>query len=135
MITLGGAATQIHLATGATDLRRGYGGLYTLIEHAFGAEPMSGHLWVFTNKRRDMLKIFWWDEGGMCVLGKRLHEGTFKVWPAPGEKVVRLTAAELQLLLSGLDLAQLRPRRWLRRRPADSGASAAAATALPAVRQ
>lgn len=116
MITLGGTATKVHLATAATDLRRGYSGLYNLIEHEFGGEPISGHLWVFANKRRDMVKVFWWDDGGMCILGKRLHEGTF-AWPKPGQKLVQLTAAELQLLLSGLEVAKLRPRRWVRRAP------------------
>lgn len=115
MITLGGGATKIHLATEPIDLRRGYSGLYTLVEQQFGAEPQNGNLWVFTNRRRNLLKIFWWDEGGMVVLGKRLHEGTFQSWPQRGQKTVLLTAAELQLLLSGLDLAKLRPRRWVRR--------------------
>jgi hypothetical protein len=53
----------------------------------------------------------------MCILGKRLHEGTFRSWPQPGQKTILLTAAELQLLFSGLDLAKLRPRRWVRRVP------------------
>ena len=127
MITLGGGATKIHLATEPIDLRRGYGGLYTLVEHQFGSEPKSGNLWVFSNRRRNLLKIFWWDDGGMCVLGKRLHEGTFQSWPQPGQKIVQLSASELQLLLSGLDLAKLRPRRWVRRPPsAEVGDQAAA---------
>lgn len=126
MITLGGGATKIHLSTAPIDLRRGYSGLYTLVEQQFGAEPQSGNLWVFTNRRRNLLKIFWWDEGGMCVLGKRLHEGTFQSWPQPGQKTVLLTAAELQLLFSGLDLAKLRPRRWVRRIPPSPPADAAA---------
>lgn len=113
MITIAGEATKIHLATGATDLRRGYAGLYTLIEHQLGGEPKAGHLWVFANRTRDLIKIFYWDTGGMCILGKRLHEGTF-FWPKPGQKIVMLTAAELQLLLSGLEIAKLRPRRWVR---------------------
>lgn len=126
MLSLGGAAARIHLATAPIDLRRGYSGLYTLVEQQFGAEAQSGHLWVFTNRRRNLLKIFWWDEGGMCVLGKRLHEGTFQSWPQPGQQTVRLTAAELQLLFSGLDLAKLRPRRWVRRIAAESSAPSAA---------
>lgn len=126
MISLGGAAAKIHLATEPIDLRRGYSGLYTLVEQQFGAEPQSGNLWVFTNRRRNLLKIFWWDDGGMCVLGKRLHEGTFQSWPQPGQKTVLLTAAELQLLFSGLDLAKLRPRRWLRRIAAERASSSAA---------
>jgi transposase len=130
MITLGGGATKIHLATEPIDLRRGYGGLYMLVEQQFGAEPQSGNLWVFTNRRRNLLKIFWWDTGGMCVLGKRLHEGTFQSWPQPGQKTVLLTGAELQLLLSGLDLAKLRPRRWVRRRPSEETDPQAAADDL-----
>lgn len=128
MITLGGGGAKIHLATEAIELRRGYGGLYTLVEQQFGAEPQSGNLWVFTNRRRNLLKIFWWDDGGMCVLGKRLHEGTFQSWPQPGQKTVLLTAAELPLLLSGWDLAKLRPRRWVRRRPSAASDVQAAAT-------
>jgi len=114
MITIAGEATKIHLATGATDLRRGYSGLYTLIEQQFCGEPKSGHVWVFTNRNRDLIKIFYGDSGGRCILGKRLHEGRFHAWPQQGQKIVMLTAAELQLLLSGLDLAKLRPRRWVR---------------------
>lgn len=114
MITIAGEATKIHLATGATDLRRGYSGLYTLIEQQFGGDPKSGHVWVFTNRTRDLIKIFYWDSGGMCILGKRLHEGRFEAWPQRGQKIVMLTAAELQLLLSGLEITKLRPRRWVR---------------------
>jgi transposase len=85
----------------------------------------------FTNKRCDLLKVFWWDDGGMVVMGKRLHEGTFKAWPQNGQKIVRLTAAELPLLLSGLDVGKLRPRRWVRRSPDDQDAACNdAATAL-----
>ena len=129
MITLGGGATKIHLATEPIDLRRGYSGLYTLVEQQFSDEPQSGNLWVFTNRRRNLLKIFWWDEGGMCVLGKRLHEGTFQSWPQRGQKTVLLTGAELQLLLSGLDLAKLRPRRWVRRTTNTETQAAAEGTA------
>jgi len=127
MIALGGPTTKVHRATVATDLRRGYSGLYNLIEHEFGGEPMAGHLWVFANKRRDMVKVFWWDEGGMCILGKRLHEGTF-AWPKAGQKLVHLSTAELQLLLSGLEVAKLRPRRWVR---PSSDAAAAPRSAKP----
>lgn len=131
MISLGGAAAKIHLATEPIDLRRGHSGLYTLVEQQFGAEPQSGQLWVFTNRRRNLLKLFWWDEGGMCVLSKRLHEGTFQRWPQPGQKTVPLTAAELQLLFSGLELAKLRPRRWVRRIPTESGAAGATPGSSP----
>ncbi|MDB6170304.1 MAG: Orf2 family protein [Verrucomicrobia bacterium] len=117
MIQLGGVNTLIHLAIGAVDLRRGYSRLFNLIEQHFGGEPLSGHLWVFLNKQRSLVKILWWDTGGVCVLAKRLHEGTFQSKTSLTDKVVMLTAGELQMLLEGLDLAQLRPRRWVRKSP------------------
>lgn len=63
------------------------------------------------------LTILWWDTGGVCVLAKRLHEGTFQTKTSLTDKVVMLTAGELQMLLEGLDLARLRPRRWVRKSP------------------
>ena len=117
MISLGGTATKIHLAIGPVDLRRGYSSLFTLIESQFGGEPLAGHLWVFIHKQRSLVKILWWDTGGVCVLAKRLHEGTFQTKTSLTDKVVMLTAGELQMLLEGLDLARLRPRRWVRKSP------------------
>lgn len=117
MIQLGGTSAKIHLAVGAIDLRRGYSSLYNLIEQQFGGEPLAGHLWVFVNRQRSLVKIFWWDTGGMCVLAKRLHEGTFQTKTSLTDKIVMLTTGELQLLLDGLDLARLRPRRWVRKTP------------------
>jgi transposase len=112
MFTLGGG-TKVFLATGATDLRRGFS-LYTLIEHQLGcSRPLGGDVYVFTNRRRDLVKLFWFAEGGMHVLAKRLQTGTFR-WPEAGEQTVPLTSAELQLLLNGIDLRQTRSRRWWR---------------------
>jgi len=71
-------------------------------------------MWVFIHRTRDLIKIFYRDSGGMCILGNPLHEGRFHAWPEQGQKIVMLTAVEAQLLLSGLDLAKLRPRRWVR---------------------
>ena len=115
MIQLGGVSAKIHLATSPVDLRRGYSSLYNMIEQRYGGEPLSGHLWVFLNKQRSLVKIFWWDTGGMCVLAKRLHEGTFQAKTNLTDKIVMLTPGELQMLLDGLDLARLRPRRWVRK--------------------
>jgi transposase len=110
MFTLG-ASTRIWLATGATDLRRGFNGLHTLIVHQFGQDALAGDLFVFTNRRRDLLKVFYFDAGGIWVCAKRLEKGTFR-WPPAGEPLVSLRAAQLQLLLSGIDLTQTRARRW-----------------------
>ena len=117
MIPLG-PATRIFLAPGPTDMRRGFDGLAELARLKMGCEPLSGHLFVFTNRRRTRLKILLWDGSGLCLYSKRLERGTFR-WPAaaPGEVKVRVGAEELALLLGGLDWPQTRRRRWWRRWP------------------
>ena len=110
MVAIGGGRVQIFLATGATDLRRGFG-LQAVIEHGLGRPPLNGDIYLFANRRRDMIKAFFFDSGGICVCAKRLMVGIYR-WPQPGETTVKLTAAELQLLLSGLDLTKTRSRKW-----------------------
>ena len=109
MITIGGR-TRIFLATGVTDLRRGFG-LEAVIAHELGQPPLNGDVYLFANRRRDMIKAFFFDSGGIWVCAKRLMSGSYR-WPEPGQATVELTATELQLLLSGLDLAKTRLRRW-----------------------
>lgn len=101
----------IFLATGVTDLRRGFTGLYAIILDQLSREPLSGALFVFCNRRRDTVKIFCYDAGGFWVCAKRLEEGTFR-WPSGAERTVTLTATDLQLLLSGIDPSRTRLRRW-----------------------
>jgi transposase len=109
MIVAGGR--PIYLATGVTDLRLGYTGLYARVAEHLQQEPLSGALFVFCNRRKDAIKIFCYDEGGFWVCAKRLEQGTFR-WPASGTRTVELRAADLQLLLSGIDLTRTRLRRW-----------------------
>lgn len=109
MITLGGR-TRIFLATGVTDLRRGFG-LEAVIEHDLGKPPLNGDVYLFSNRRRDMIKAFFFDSGGIWCCAKRLMAGSYR-WPAPGQATIELTPAELALLLNGLDLTKTRPRRW-----------------------
>lgn len=106
-----GTGRPIFLATGVTDLRRGINSLYALILEQLAQEPLSGALFVFCNRRCDAVKIFCYDEGGVWICAKRLEEGTFR-WPKAGERAVQLTAADLHLLLSGVDPARTRLRRW-----------------------
>jgi len=101
----------IFLATGVTDLRRGVSGLYAIILDQLRGEPLSGAVYAFCNRRRDTVKLFCYDAGGVWVCAKRLEQGTFR-WPAVGERTVRLTEADLTLLLSGIDPARTRLRRW-----------------------
>jgi transposase len=106
-----GAATRIYLAAGATDMRKGFEGLYGLVRDRLQCEPLSGHIFVFSNAPRNRLKLLFWDGSGLWVCAKRLEKGRFR-WPkAEGEKVL-LSQAELALLLGGIDLLQTQHRRW-----------------------
>lgn len=114
MLTLS-PAVRIYVATGATDLRRSIDGLAALVRERFDLDPLSGHLFLFRNRRGDRLKILAWDQGGFWVLYKRLERGTF-AWPdLDAEGPVILRNNELLLLLSGVDLAHTRRRRWYER--------------------
>lgn len=108
------AAVRVFLAPGVTDMRKSFNGLYTLVRGALQGDPLSGHLFVFCNRRRDRVKILYWDGSGLWVCAKRLEKGTFR-WPQPGDESIELTQSELNLLLAGIDLRDCRKRRWLRK--------------------
>jgi transposase len=113
-----GAATRIYLAAGATDMRKGYEGLYGLVRDQLRQDPLSGHVFLFTNRQRTRVKALYWDGSGLWVCGKKLARGRFH-WPDPQPDggAITLRAEELALLLGGLDLGEIRPRRWYRRTP------------------
>jgi transposase len=105
-------AIRIYLATGATDLRRSIDGLSVLVRDQLHLDPLSGHLFLFRNRRGDRLKILLWDHAGFWVLYKRLERGTF-AWPRDETGAsVEMRQRDLLLLLSGVDLATTRRRRW-----------------------
>jgi len=108
-------ATRIYLASGATDLRKSFEGLSDLVRHRFNDDPLSGHLYVFTNRRKNRIKILFFDGSGTWVWAKRLGQGCF-AWPKTSEPgALRIVAEELTLLLSGIDLDKTRARRWWRK--------------------
>ncbi len=111
-----GPATRIYLAAGATDMRKGFEGLYGLARDRLLCEPLSGHWFVFANARRNRLKVLFWDGSGLWVCAKRLEKGRFR-WPeaAAGEAKVVLSHQELALLLGGIDLTQTKLRPWHRK--------------------
>lgn len=114
MLTLS-PAVRIYLAVGATDLRRSIDGLAAVVRERLTLDPLSGHLFLFRNRRGDRLKILAWDRSGFWVLYKRLERGTF-AWPTDTERTpVELRSADLLLLLAGTDLSQTRRRRWYER--------------------
>ena len=117
-----GCATRIYLAVGATDMRKGFDGLYGLVKHRLEAEPLSGHLFLFCNRERRRLKVLFWEGSGLWVCAKRLEKGRFS-WPrgegdasADPAKVL-ISTQELTLLLGGIDLTQTRRKNWWRKEP------------------
>lgn len=108
-------ATRIYVGVEAVDMRQGFDGLFGLVRDVLGQDPLSGHLFLFTNRGRTRLKALVWDGSGLWVCAKRLERGRFH-WPeAEGESAsVTMRPEELAMLLNGLDLRQSKRRRnWL----------------------
>jgi transposase len=105
------AAVRVYLAREPADMRKSFDGLAALVAGALALDPLSGHLFVFLNKRRDRIKVLYWDRDGLAVWAKRLERGTFRVPHATAGRV-EMTTAELAALLAGIDLntARRRPR-------------------------
>ena len=102
---------RVWLATGHTDMRRGFDGLALAVQETLRHDPHSGHLFVFRGKRGDLIKILWHDGQGMCLFAKRLEKGRF-LWPSPADGAVTITPAQLGYLLEGIDWRMPR-RTWL----------------------
>ena len=96
------AGTQIWLAAGATDMRKSFDGLAALVQTALHENPFSGHVFVFRGRKGDRLKVLWWSGDDMCMFSKRLEQGYF-VWPQAASGTVSLSAAQLSMLLEGID--------------------------------
>jgi transposase len=96
------ANTQIWIAAGVTDLRRGFTGLSALVQSQLEQSPFSGHVFVFRGRRGDLIKLLWFDGDGLCLFSKRLERGRF-IWPQARNGTVLLTRAQLSMLLEGID--------------------------------
>jgi transposase len=101
MIALPSGA-RIWIAAGVTDMRKGFDGLAALVQETLAEDPFSGQMFVFRGKRGDRVKLLWWDGDGLCLLAKRLERGRF-VWPQASSGSVSLSAAQLSMLLEGID--------------------------------
>lgn len=100
--------TQIWIAAGITDLRRGFDGLSALVQNKLEKSPLSGQVFIFRGRRGDLVKLIWFDGDGLCLFSKRLERGKF-IWPQATEGGVSLTRAQLSMLLEGIDWR--RPQR------------------------
>jgi transposase len=103
---------QVYIATGVTDMRKSINGLSILIADQLDLDPLSGHLFAFCNRKRDIIKILYWDRNGFCLWHKRLEKDRFQ-WPETMEGVLNIRGHELTWLLDGLTLDQRDAHRQL----------------------
>jgi transposase len=113
-------SVRIRLAPGATDMRKQFDGLAAAVRQVLCADPLSGHVFVFCNRRCDLVKILFWDRSGFLLLAKRLEEGRF-AWPARSDAPVQeTTVRELMCVLEGIDLSSVKTRKRMQRMPVRS---------------
>jgi len=94
--------SHVWLATGVTDMRKGFDGLAALVQDHPRQNPFSGQAFVFRGRQGRLIKVLWWDGQGLCLFAKRLEKGRF-VWPVTKEGSVTLTPAQVSMLLEGID--------------------------------
>lgn len=105
-------AIQVFMAIEPVDLRKGFDGLRAAVQAVFDRNVLDGHLFLFLNRRRDRIKLLWWDRDGLALFYKRLERGTYEIpRHAPGNRQLRLDATQLSLLLSGVQLDSVKHRR------------------------
>ncbi len=106
-------SVKIFIARGVTDLRKSFDTLAALVCEVIDEDPQSGHLFVFLNRRRNRVKILWWDRSGYFLLAKRLEHGQFRVYDQVSERAgsFEVSASDLMLLLEGIDLRRSQRRR------------------------
>ena len=107
-------SVRVYVACEPVDMRKSFDALALLVEHVLKQDPLSGHLFVFVGKRRHLVRVLFWDRSGYAMFSKRLERGRFKLpeRPPAGE-TVSIEAADLVLMLEGIDLTGAPPRpRW-----------------------
>jgi len=110
------ASVRVYLCLTACDMRKSFDGLHALVRDHLELDALAGHLFVFTSRRRDRVKILYWDRDGFAVWSKRLEEGTYAIPFGDGaaERRREITVQELGALLSGIDLQQATQRKRYR---------------------
>jgi len=103
---------RVYIDTGATDMRKSINGLSIQVADQLDLDPLSGHLFAFCNRRRDLVKILYWDRNGFCLWHKRLERDRF-LWPETEDDVLDIQGHELTWLLDGLSLNQGQAHRQL----------------------
>lgn len=94
---------KVFLSLGSTDMRKSINGLSIIVQENMELDPFSGHLFVFCNRRRNILKILYWDTNGFCLWHKRLEKQYFR-WPESNAEIININHRELYWLIDGLEL-------------------------------
>ena len=104
------ASVRIFMCLEVADMRRGFDGLAAMASEVVGEDPLSGHLFVFRNRRQDRVKILYWDRDGFALWYKRLEQGAFKFPTVVSRRSrrVEIKASDLMMLLDGVDLRSVR---------------------------
>jgi len=109
-----GSGSKVFLVAGPTDMRKSFDTLAAVVRTAIDADPLSGHYFVFCNRKRDRLKVLIWESSGFWLLAKRLEKGTF-FWPDVSTTKVEYSSAQLAALLEGLELSGRKRKRYCRK--------------------
>lgn len=96
---------KVFLRSGTTDMRKSINGLSVIVQGELKLDPFAGHLFVFCNRKRNILKILYWDKNGFCLWQKRLEKNQFR-WPTNREQMSQINHEQLTWLLAGLDIGQ-----------------------------
>jgi transposase len=113
------ASVRVYLCLSPTDMRRSFDGLHALVRDHLQLDAFAGHLYIFSNRRKDRLKVLYWDLDGFAVWAKRLGAGSFAIPTGePGSTQIEITTEELGALLSGIDMEQVTRRKRYRRKAA-----------------
>jgi transposase len=105
------SGTRIFLAAEPTDMRKGFDALQGIVSGVLEKDPLSGHLFLFVNRRRDKLKILYWDGDGLAIWYRRLEQGSYQLPKvAANKKSAEMRSEELTMLLRGIDLSSVRRR-------------------------
>ena len=107
--------TRIYVAIDPVDMRKSHHGLSAIVRDNLNLDPLSGNLFLFINKRGNLLKLLFFDRTGMAILYKRLEAGTFQKPATHGEHKAEIDPAQLAMLLEGIDLRKgVRRKRYSR---------------------
>ena len=96
------SGVRVWLATGHTDMRKGFPGLALVVQETLKRDPHNGHLFVFSGRRGNLIKVLWHDGQGACLFSKKLERGRF-IWPSPANSVITITSAQLGYILEGIN--------------------------------